>query len=149
SLGCTFKISLPFVHTSNVHPTPQNVHTVFVFFVRVSRIFASASDTAIMPLYPGSTSFTRSIIGFSISGFKPVIKPALPSIDYSIKTLQGKTETHCPQRTQEDSLINTTSSHMTRGRSAYQSIDSVSFTCKLRHTSTQRPQAIHWFGSYR
>lgn len=29
--GWIFKISRPFVHTSKEQPTPQNVHTVFVF----------------------------------------------------------------------------------------------------------------------
>lgn len=32
SEGCTFKILRPFVQTSNEQPTPQKVHTVFVFW---------------------------------------------------------------------------------------------------------------------
>ncbi|CJB81602.1 Uncharacterised protein [Streptococcus pneumoniae] len=92
--GCTLRILRPFVHTSNEHPTPQNVHTVFVFFVRVSRMAASTSDTAKIPLYPGSTSLIKSTIGSRISGFNPVINPASPSIVFSIKALQGQIVTH-------------------------------------------------------
>src|SRR5699024_3609618 len=94
SLGSTLRISRPFVHTSKEQPTPQKVQTVFVFFVLVSLIVASISDTAKIPLYPGSIHLTRSIIGSNTSGFIPVISPALPNIDFSISALQGQTETH-------------------------------------------------------
>ena len=94
SEGCTFKILRSFVQTSNEQPTPQNVQTVFVFFVRLLRIAASTSETAKIPLYPGSTSLIKSIIGFNISCLRPVIKPASPSIDFSINALQGQTVTH-------------------------------------------------------
>ena len=117
--GWIFKIFRSFVHTSNEQPTPQNVQTVFVFFVLVSRIAASASETAIIPLYPGSTSLTRSIIGVKISSFNPVINPASPSIDFSINALQGQTVTQWPQPTQEESLIFAPPSHRTIGRSLF------------------------------
>src|SRR5699024_8128754 len=94
SLGSTLRLSRPFVHTSIEQPTPQNVLTVFVFFVLVYRIAATISDTAKIPLYPGSIHLTRSIIGSNTSGFIPVINPALPNIDFSINALQGQTETH-------------------------------------------------------
>ncbi|MCY1452154.1 hypothetical protein D9M71_690570 [compost metagenome] len=50
SEGCTFKILRPFVQTSNEQPTPQKVHTVFVFLVRLLRMAASTSETAKIPL---------------------------------------------------------------------------------------------------
>src|SRR5699024_12689352 len=94
SLGSTLRISRPSVHTSKEQPTPQKVQTVFVFFVRVSRIAASISDTAKIPLYPGSTHLTRSIIGSNTSGSIPVINPALPNIDSSFYAFHGQTATH-------------------------------------------------------
>src|SRR5690606_36540913 len=147
--GWIFRISRSLVQISNEQPTPQNVQTVLVFFVRVSRIVASASDTAMMPLYPGSTSFTKSIIGCRIFSGMPVMKPASPSIDVSINALHGQAVTHWPQLTQEESLILAPPSHRTIGRSRDQSIVSVSLTCRFWQTSTHWPQAIHWFGSYR
>ena len=129
--GCTFKMWRSFVHTSNEQPTPQNVQTVFVLFTFVLRIAASTSETAKILLYPGSTSFTKSIIGSNTSGFNPVMNPASPNIDFSINALHGHTVTHCPQLTQDESFILTPLSHITRGRSKLQSIDIVSFTCKF------------------
>ncbi|MEI0737805.1 hypothetical protein VQ056_15910 [Paenibacillus sp. JTLBN-2024] len=126
--GWIFRILRPLVHTSNEQPTPQNVHTVFVLRVLVSRIAASISEMAKMPLYPGSTSLTRSIIGSRIGLSIAVMNPASPSIDFSIGALHGQIVTHCPQLTQEESLMDTPSSHLTRGMSASQSIDSVSLT---------------------
>src|SRR4051794_22190907 len=114
--GWIFNILRSFVQTSKEHPTPQNVQTVFVFFVLVSRIADSTSEMAIMPLYPGSMSLTRSIIGDRISSFSPVMNPASPSIDFSISALQGHAVTHWPQPTQEESLIFAPPSHRTIGR---------------------------------
>ena len=37
---------LSFVHTSNEHPTPQYVHTVFVLLIRSLRISDSESESA-------------------------------------------------------------------------------------------------------
>src|ERR1700720_3365053 len=94
-----------FVQTSNVQPTPQKVHTVFVFLILVLRMAASTSEMAKILLYPGSTSLTRLIIGVRMSSFIAVINPAWPSIDFSIRALQGQTVTHWPQLTQEELLM--------------------------------------------
>src|SRR3954447_8433404 len=104
-VGWTFKIFRSFVQISKEHPTPQNVQTVFVFFVLVSRIADSISEIARIPLYPGSTFLTISIIGFNKSSSSPDINPASPNMDFSIKALQGQIVTHWPQLTQEESLI--------------------------------------------
>ena len=55
-------MSLPFVHISKLQPTPQYVHTVFVFLILSSRI-DSISDMAKIDPYPVSTPFVMSIIG--------------------------------------------------------------------------------------
>src|SRR5690606_10545809 len=101
----------------------------FVFLMRCSRMAASASDTDMSDPYPVSTFFVSSIIPLMVSGSIPVKWPASPSIDFSIKALHGQTVTHWPQDTHDDSLIETPSSHMTRGCSRDQSIERVSFTC--------------------
>ena len=141
--GWILRILRSFVHTSNEQPTPQNVQTVFVFFVRVSRIVASASEIAKMPLYPGSTSLTKSINGVMMGSGIAVIKPASPSIDVSINALHGQAVTHWPQLTQEESLIFAPPSHRTIGRSRSQSIVNVSLTWRFWQTSTHCPQAMH------
>src|SRR5690625_6163363 len=66
--GSTFNTLRSLVHTSNVQPTPQYVHTVFVFSMRSSRILASVSETANNGPYPVSTLFVTSIIDLSKPG---------------------------------------------------------------------------------
>ena len=90
-LGSTLRTSRPFVHTSNEHPTPQYVHTVFVFLMRSSRISASTSEIAINGVYPVSTDLVNSTAGRKASLNIPVRKPASPSIFTSIIALHGQT----------------------------------------------------------
>src|SRR5262249_30258101 len=149
--GSTFRMCRSFVQMSKLHPTPQYVHTVFVFRIRDSRIAASASDTRSTVPNPVSfsTPFTSSIIPL-ITGFaSPVRKPACPIIDFSISALHGHTVTQCPHETQLDPAIVSPPSHSTRGCASSHRIDSVSFTCTSWHACTQRPQRMHWSGSYR
>src|SRR5580704_7458840 len=65
--GSIFKMCLSLVQTSNVHPTAQYVHTVFVRFTRALRISDSTSDSARIGPYPigGSIPFTTSIMSSS------------------------------------------------------------------------------------
>ena len=65
---------------------------------------------ALHPLQNQSSDLTHPVSN-------PVINPASPSIDFSINALQGQTVTHCPQLTQDESLILTPLSQITRGRS--------------------------------
>src|SRR6266446_6281448 len=90
---------------------------------------------------------TTSIIPFKAACGIAVIYPASPSIDFSIRALQGQTVIQCPQDTQLDSPIVLPPSHKTRGWSSSQRIESVSFTSKVWHACTQRPHRIHWSGS--
>src|ERR1700732_4012154 len=59
--------------------------------------------------------FTTSIMPSSAAFGRAVRKPACPSIDFSIKALQGQTVTQWPQETQLDSPIVEPPSHSTRG----------------------------------
>src|SRR5690625_770608 len=92
--GSIFKIFRSFVHTSNVQPTPQYVHTVFVFLILSSRIAASVSDIANKGPLLFSTFFVKSIIERNKLGSWSVINPASPIIDVSINALHGQTVTH-------------------------------------------------------
>src|SRR5690606_27949659 len=91
--GSTCRIVRPFVHISKLQPTLQYVQTVLVRLIRDFLIAASTSEIAKISLYPGSTSFVRSIIGSRIFGGILVKKPASPNIDFYIKALQGQTVT--------------------------------------------------------
>src|SRR5258708_37047236 len=93
--GATFRICRSFVQTSKLHPTPQYVQTVLVRRMREVRIADSASETLRIAPKPasGSTSFTTSIMPASAFFGSAEKNPACPSIDFSIKALQGQTVT--------------------------------------------------------
>src|SRR5579863_8462811 len=98
--------------------------------MRDSRICDSISDTRMIDPNPvsGSMPLTTSIMEFSAFLEIPVRNPACPSIDFSMRALQGQTVTQCPQETQLDSPIVDPPSHRTRGCGSSQLMDSVSFT---------------------
>ncbi len=91
------------------------------------------------------TTFTAGVNTFSGS---PVKCPAAPIMDFSMSALHGQTVTQWPQLTHDDSPAGTPPSHTTRGTSASQSMESVSVTWTFWQASTQRPQRMHWSGSY-
>src|SRR5690606_1823796 len=116
-----------------------------------SRMAASAFEVAksgALPVY-SSRYFTSSMEGRSTVSQGALVKwPASPIIVFSMSALQGQTVTQCPHETQDDSLMGRPPSQSTRGCSASQSIESVSVTWTFWQASTQRPQRMHWSGSY-
>src|SRR5579872_4274248 len=104
SSGATFRMCRDFCHappvqTSKLQPTPQYVQTVFVRFTNAERVFDSRSDVLKIGASPvsGSTAFTALIMVSSTGFGRPVITPAWPSMEFSIRALQGQTVTQCPQ----------------------------------------------------
>ena len=137
------RILRPLVQMSNVQPTPQYVTVVLVFLMRASRMLAFTSEMAKIGAKLGSTRLVTSIICWRVRSPTPVRKPASPSMEFSISALHGQTVTQWPHETHDDSLIGTSASQMTRGRSRSQAIESTSLTWRFWQASTQRPQRMH------
>src|SRR5207245_9299214 len=102
-------------------------------------------DTLKMEPYQvsGAMPLTTSIIPFSVRLGIPVRNPACPSMDFSIRALQGQTVTQWPQETQLESPIKEPPSQRTRGFGSSQLMERVSLTSTFWQASTQRPHRMH------